>query len=96
MLLVSLSSRLPRCPIVALLRWPLPSLAWQVCPETEEIFNDAFFGSLSGVANALDNVQARLYMDGRCVYFRKPLLESGTLGTKGNTQVALRANLHSN
>ena len=26
-------------------------------------------------------------MDRRCVLYRKPLLESGTLGTKGNTQV---------
>jgi ubiquitin-activating enzyme E1 len=26
-------------------------------------------------------------MDQRCVFFAKPLLESGTLGTKGNTQV---------
>ena len=26
-------------------------------------------------------------MDRRCVYYRKPLLESGTLGTKGNVQV---------
>ena len=30
-----------------------------------------------------------LYMDRRCVYYRKPLLESGTLGTKGNVQVIL-------
>ena len=30
-----------------------------------------------------------LYMDRRCVYYRKPLLESGTLGTKGNIQVVL-------
>lgn len=28
-------------------------------------------------------------MDRRCVYFRRPLLESGTLGTKGNTQVVI-------
>ena len=35
---------------------------------------------------ALDNVEARLYMDGRCLFYQKPLLESGTLGTKGNTQ----------
>ena len=28
-------------------------------------------------------------MDRRCVYYRKPLLESGTLGTKGNIQVIL-------
>ncbi|ELU45435.1 ubiquitin-activating enzyme E1 1 [Rhizoctonia solani AG-1 IA] len=30
-----------------------------------------------------------LYMDQRCVFFQKPLLESGTLGTKGNTQVVV-------
>lgn len=28
-------------------------------------------------------------MDRRCVYYRKSLLESGTLGTKGNVQVVL-------
>ena len=33
--------------------------------------------------------QARLYVDSRCVFYRKPLLESGTLGTKANTQVII-------
>jgi ubiquitin-activating enzyme E1 len=61
----------------------------RVCPETEKIYNDEFFEALDGVANALDNVNARIYMDRRCVYYRKPLLESGTLGTKGNTQVVV-------
>ncbi|KAF5286697.1 hypothetical protein FQA39_LY16180 [Lamprigera yunnana] len=61
----------------------------RVCPETESIYDDEFFESLDGVANALDNVDARIYMDRRCVYYRKPLLESGTLGTKGNTQVVV-------
>ena len=28
-------------------------------------------------------------MDQRCVFYEKPLLESGTLGTKGNTQVVI-------
>lgn len=55
--------------------------------ETEKIYNDVFFESLDGVANALDNVDARMYMDRRCVYYRKSLLESGTLGTKANVQV---------
>ncbi len=41
------------------------------------------------IVNALDNVNARLYVDGRCVYFQKPLLESGTLGTKCNTQMVI-------
>lgn len=29
------------------------------------------------------------YMDQRCVLYEKPLLESGTLGTKGNVQVVI-------
>ena len=57
--------------------------------DTEHIFNEEFWESLDGVTNALDNVDARTYVDRRCVFFRKPLLESGTLGTKGNTQVVL-------
>ncbi|KAL0882803.1 hypothetical protein ABMA27_016349 [Loxostege sticticalis] len=61
----------------------------RVCPETESVYDDQFFEQLDGVANALDNVDARIYMDRRCVYYRKPLLESGTLGTKGNTQVVV-------
>lgn len=61
----------------------------RVSPETEEIFNETFWDSLDGVTNALDNVEARTYVDRRCVFFKKPLLESGTLGTKGNTQVVL-------
>lgn len=61
----------------------------RVGPDTENIFNDDFFNKLDGVTNALDNVDARKYVDRRCVYYHKPLLESGTLGTKGNTQVVL-------
>jgi len=61
----------------------------RVGPETEHIFNETFWESLDGVTNALDNVDARQYVDRRCVFFRKPLLDSGTLGTKGNTQVVL-------
>lgn len=61
----------------------------RVGPDTEHIFDEDFWNGLSGVTNALDNVDARTYVDRRCVFFRKPLLESGTLGTKGNTQVVL-------
>jgi len=61
----------------------------RVGPETERVYTDSFFANLDGVANALDNVDARSYMDRRCVYYRLPLLESGTLGTKGNVQVVL-------
>lgn len=61
----------------------------RVGDDTENIYTDAFFEKLDGVANALDNVHARVYMDRRCVYYRKSLLESGTLGTKGNVQVVI-------
>eukprot|EP00276_Gloeochaete_wittrockiana_P001504 CAMPEP_0184672430 /NCGR_PEP_ID=MMETSP0308-20130426/86094_1 /TAXON_ID=38269 /ORGANISM="Gloeochaete witrockiana, Strain SAG 46.84" /LENGTH=1027 /DNA_ID=CAMNT_0027119757 /DNA_START=423 /DNA_END=3506 /DNA_ORIENTATION=+ len=61
----------------------------RVAPETEDVYDDEFWDVLDGVCNALDNVQARLYVDRRCVYFRKSLLESGTLGAKGNTQVVV-------
>ncbi|KAL1311852.1 hypothetical protein AAFC00_001926 [Neodothiora populina] len=61
----------------------------RVGQDTEHLFNEAFWNDLDGVTNALDNVDARTYVDRRCVFFHKPLLDSGTLGTKGNTQVVL-------
>ena len=57
--------------------------------ETEHIFGDDFYDKLSGVCTALDNVEARLYVDQKCLFYRLPMLESGTLGTKGNTQVVV-------
>ncbi len=63
--------------------------ALKVGKESEDIYTDVFWNNLSGVYTALDNVEARLYVDGRCVYFKKPLVDSGTLGTKGNTQVVV-------
>jgi ubiquitin-activating enzyme E1 len=59
----------------------------RVGAETENLFNETFYQSLDGVCNALDNVEARMYMDSQCIFYKKSLLESGTLGTKGNTQV---------
>ncbi|RWV88412.1 hypothetical protein BHE74_00039323, partial [Ensete ventricosum] len=58
-------------------------------PDTENVFDDAFWESTDVVINALDNVTARMYIDARCVYFQKPLLESGTLGAKCNTQMVI-------
>lgn len=61
----------------------------RVSPETEDVFDDGFWESLDVIVNALDNVNARLYVDSRCVYYGKPLLESGTLGPKCNTQMVI-------
>ncbi|KAF2829123.1 ubiquitin-activating enzyme E1 [Ophiobolus disseminans] len=71
------------------LQGKIVTLQDKVGPETEHIFNETFWNDLDAVTNALDNVEARTYVDRRCVFFRKPLLDSGTLGTKGNTQVVL-------
>ncbi|KAH3745980.1 ubiquitin activating enzyme E1 [Pelomyxa schiedti] len=57
--------------------------------ETESTFDEDFYSSLIGVCTALDNVAARLYMDSQCVLYGKALIDSGTLGTKGNTQVVV-------
>lgn len=59
----------------------------RVGSDTEAVFNDDFWEGLDFVVNAVDNINARLYVDSRCVWFQKPLLESGTLGTKANSQM---------
>jgi len=58
-----------------------------VSPDTEDLFNDDFWESLDYIVNAVDNIKARLYVDQQCVWYTKPLLESGTLGTKANSQM---------
>lgn len=57
--------------------------------EMENVYNDAFWKGLSGAITALDNVQARIYVDQKCVEHSKFMLDSGTLGTKGNTQCVI-------
>lgn len=61
----------------------------KVGSDTENLFGDNFYDELDGVCTALDNVEARLYMDQRCLFYKLPMLESGTLGTKGNTQIVV-------
>merc|ERR1719174_1535276 len=52
--------------------------------KTEHVFTDQFWMGLDGVCNALDNMEARFYVDGMCVKYELPLLESGTMGPSGN------------
>ncbi|XP_068667888.1 ubiquitin-activating enzyme E1 1-like isoform X2 [Aristolochia californica] len=70
-------------------RLRIEALQNRASPETENVFNDEFWENLDVVINALDNVNARLYIDLRCIYFQKALLESGTLGAKCNTQMVI-------
>ncbi|KAM3624083.1 uncharacterized protein V6R79_018735 [Siganus canaliculatus] len=59
----------------------------KVCPATENIYSDSFYTRLNLVVTALDNVEARRYVDSRCVSNQRPLLDSGTMGTKGHTEI---------
>ena len=59
----------------------------KVGADTEHVYTNAFWRSLDLVVNALDNIPARLYVDSKCVENQRPLVESGTMGTKGHVQV---------
>lgn len=65
------------------------ALKLRVGPENESVFDDNFWTNLNFVVNAVDNVKARQYVDGQCVWFEKPLFESGTLGTKCHSQIII-------
>eukprot|EP01104_Vermistella_antarctica_P014555 TRINITY_DN460_c0_g2_i1.p1 TRINITY_DN460_c0_g2~~TRINITY_DN460_c0_g2_i1.p1 ORF type:complete len:895 (-),score=330.14 TRINITY_DN460_c0_g2_i1:63-2747(-) len=69
------------------LSFNIEALETPVGTKTETEFDDAFWQSQDVVVNALDNIKARLYVDSKCVLHHLPLLESGTLGGKANTQV---------
>jgi ubiquitin-activating enzyme E1 len=79
------------CKIASQMNTKLNAVAYQslVSPDTEDFFNDDFWGSLNFVVNAVDNVKAREYVDKRCAWFELPLFESGTLGTKANSQMIM-------
>ena len=61
----------------------------KVATETINVYNKKFFKNVTCTLTALDNVQARLFVDNLCIENRCPLIDSGTLGTKGNTQVVI-------
>jgi ubiquitin-activating enzyme E1 len=56
---------------------------------TLNVYNEQFFNDITCIANALDNVSARLFVDSLCIMNKKPLIESGTLGTKCNVQTII-------
>lgn len=58
----------------------------KVSSDSMEFTNQIMDSNLTGVLNALDNIKARRFMDEMCFKYSLPLFESGTTGTKGNTQ----------
>lgn len=57
----------------------------KMCSDNQKII-DVLLPKTFGVINALDNIEARRYMDEQCFRYGRPLFESGTQGMKGNTQ----------
>ena len=60
-----------------------------VATTTEHLFDSDFWNGLDLVCNALDNMKARLYVDAQCIFYEKPLLESGTMGTGANVDIVV-------
>ncbi|EMP31703.1 Ubiquitin-like modifier-activating enzyme 6 [Chelonia mydas] len=62
----------------------------KVCPATENIYNDEFYTKQDIIVTALDNVDFPLQIYCvRCVANLRPLLDSGTMGTKGHTETTV-------
>ena len=55
--------------------------------ETENIFNDEFWEKQDLVICAVDNDNARRYIDNQCTFYNKIFLESGTSGTSASSMV---------
>jgi ubiquitin-activating enzyme E1 len=54
--------------------------------EQNNINSEKFFNDVDIIFTALDNIEARLYVNQQCIKYKKPLFDSGTLGVKGNVQ----------
>ena len=59
----------------------------KVCFETENIFNDTFWEEQDLIIGAVDNDDARRYVDNQCTFYNKIFLESGTSGTSASSMV---------
>ena len=64
----------------------LEALTDKMSRDNEDKYDDNFYSNVDILVNALDNYQARLFMDKKAVKYQLPLFESGTQGAKGNTQ----------
>jgi ubiquitin-activating enzyme E1 len=62
----------------------------RVGAEESTPFGESFWSNrVDVVLNALDNVEARMFMDEQCVKYSKALVDAGTMGSKGNVQVVI-------
>ena len=58
-----------------------------VSNETKELYDDIFWEKQDLIISAVDNISARKYIDNLCTFYNKTFLDSGTEGTKANSDV---------
>lgn len=61
----------------------------KVCPKTEHIFDQKFWLKQNLIILAVDNNEARKYISSKCIKYEKILINSGTLGTEGKTELII-------
>ena len=61
----------------------------KVCQETDYIFNQKFWLKQNLIILAVDNNEARRYTNSQCIKYEKILINSGTLGTEGKTELII-------
>ena len=55
--------------------------------DTRDIFDDEFFENQDIIISAVDNLAARKYLDKKCTFYNKIFINSGTQGTKANSDI---------
>ena len=58
-------------------------------PENDDKFNEKFWKKQNFIINAVDNVEARKFISKKSKIYGKILIDSGTNGTKANSQVII-------
>ena len=65
---------------------PVPVL---LGPATEAALGESLFVGVDCVLGAVDNLEARLFVDSRCRWHGVPLVDAGTQGAKGSVQAVV-------
>ncbi len=61
----------------------------KVCEKEDYFFNYKFWKKQDLIILAVDNIEARRYVNSKCVKYEKLLINSGTLGTEGKTEIII-------
>ena len=54
---------------------------------SRDIFNDEFFEKQNIIISAVDNIKGRKFIDNLCTFYNKILIDSGTEGTRANSDI---------